>query len=277
MIEYVLGRIDEFVKWHTAGVGAVVVLSIANADKLLAIVSAPSFKWSMGLLLGALLLDTFARILGTLTMGSCDVVIAMDEKIPDALGSKRSYQPRAPLSEEVKRMLLEFTDELTRPMLWHVRVMARRAAKAAAEDNSGADRTLFPALKMSQWQSIAALAALLLSIAGASIAVFNVTIAPSAPPFEANVQQESTDPAIGPQPTRMPVSRPVDLSIRSIACAAFVTSQTPTQKRRPPSRVAFALLPSTQMGDAPAGTKEPPHFVVESTQQIPHPSPNFLT
>jgi len=170
----------------------------------------------MGLLLGALLLDTLARMLGTLAMGSCDVAIAMDEKIPDALGSKRSYEPRAPLSEEVKRMLLEFTDELTRPMLWHVRIMARRAAKAAADDNSGADRSLFPALKMSQWQSIAALAALLLSIAGASTAVFNVTITPSAPPFEANVQQKSTNPATGPQSTRMPVSKPVDLSIRSI-------------------------------------------------------------
>lgn len=213
MVEYVPRRIDEFVKWHTAGVGAVVVLSIANADKLLAIVSVSSFKWSMGLLLGALLMDTLARVLGTLTMGSCDVVIAMDEKIPDAFGSKRSYEPRSPLSEEEKRMLLEFTDEMTRPMLWHVRLMARRAARAAAEDNSGADRTLFPALRMSQWQSIAALAALIISMAGASIAVFNVTIVPS---FEARAQRDFTYPATGLQSARMPVSRPVDLSRRSI-------------------------------------------------------------
>jgi hypothetical protein len=207
MIEYVPDRIDEFVKWHTAGVGAIVVLSIANADKLLAVVSPPVFKGSMGLLFGALLFDTLARVLATLTMATRDVAKAMDEKVPDALG-KRSYEPRAPLSEDVKRMFLEFTNEMTRPMLWHVRVMARHAAKAAFEDNSGADRSLFPALKLSQWQSIAALAALLLSIAGASIAVFNVTIAPRAPQNEAHVRQEPTNRETDPQSARIPVSRP---------------------------------------------------------------------
>lgn len=191
MIEYVPRRIDEFVKWHSAGVGAIVVLSVANADRLLAIVSVSSFKWSLGFLLGALLLDILARALGTLVMGSCDVSLAIDKKIPDALGVKRSYEPRAPLPEEVKREILEFTDRMTRPMMWYVRIMARRAAKAAAEDNSGADRSLFPALKMSQWQSVAAITALLLSMAGASVAIFNVTILPPALHLETKVQHNS--------------------------------------------------------------------------------------
>lgn len=185
MMKYIPGRIDEFVKWHTAGVGAVIILSIANADKLLAIVSAASFKWSIGLLLCALTLDTLARVLGTLAMGSFDVVKAVDKKMPIAFGVKRSYEPRDPMSEEVKRAILELSDDLTRPMLWYVRAMSRRAARATIEDNSGADRSLFVALKMSQWQSIAAAAALALSIAGTAIAVFNVTITPPTPPVAA--------------------------------------------------------------------------------------------
>jgi hypothetical protein len=190
MAEYIPRRIDEFVKWHTAGVGAVVALSISNADKLLSVVSAASFKWSMGLLLGALLMDMLARILGTMVMGSCDVAIALDEKIPGALGAKRSYEPRAPLPEDMKREVLELTDEMTRPMLWHVRAMARSAARAAAEDSSGVDRSLSPALKLSQWQSVAAFLGLLLSIGGASAAVFNAAAAPSAHPHQATAQPE---------------------------------------------------------------------------------------